>query len=293
MPDLTSLARVSQFARIGPRSDDPVDPTAGRGKVALVTGASSGIGEATAVQLAKLGFKVVAVARRLDRMEPLANLGIRVHSLDLTQDASMRDLMDEILEVFGRVDVLVHCAGVGVLGPVEQVAISDARQQFEVNVFGLMRLTQLVIPAMRHQRTGRIITVTSSGDRNSEAYGAWYHAAKAALGALVVGMREELAEFGVDVIEVEPGPVATEWQQGARDGLLARTRGGLYEERAQTLARQLRRQEGRRYDRAIEVAQRIGEAATALAPRPRYTPAQSGAAALPGRAIEAISELLG
>lgn len=292
MPDLTGLARVTPHSRVSTHPSEAPDPTAGRGKVALVTGASSGIGEATAVQLAKLGFKVVAAARRTERMGPLANLGIAVRPLDLTDDQSMCDLVDEILAGVGRIDVLIHCAGIGVMGPVEQVAIADARQQFEVNVFGLMRLTQLVIPEMRRQRTGRIITVTSSGDRSSEALGAWYHAAKAALGALMTGLREEVSEFGIDVIQIEPGPVATGWQQGARDGLVARTRGGLYEPQARKLAQQLRRQEGRRYDRAAEVARRIGEAATVLAPRQRYAPAPAGMGALPGKAVDVLSDLL-
>ena len=126
--------------------------------VALVTGASSGIGRATALRLAALGFTVHAAARRVERMSDLANHGIHVESLDVTDDGSMVTVVDKIVSEHGRIDILVNNAGYGSYGAVEDVPIAEARRQFDVNVFGLARLTQLVLPHMRAQRDGYIVT---------------------------------------------------------------------------------------------------------------------------------------
>ncbi|HKX14960.1 MAG TPA: SDR family NAD(P)-dependent oxidoreductase, partial [Propionibacteriaceae bacterium] len=126
-------------------------------KTALVTGASSGIGQATALQLAELGYTVYAGARRVERMSDLADRGIRTTAVDLTDDASMVALVAEIIDDTGRIDVLVNNAGYGLYGALEDVPIEEARRQFEVNVFGLARLTQLVLPQMRAQRDGYIV----------------------------------------------------------------------------------------------------------------------------------------
>ena len=126
--------------------------------VALVTGASSGIGRATALHLAALGFTVYAAARRVARMSDLADRGIHIESLDVTDDGSMVAVVDKIVSEQGRIDILVNNAGYGSYGAVEDVPIAEGRRQFDVNVFGLARLTQLVLPHMRAQRDGYIVT---------------------------------------------------------------------------------------------------------------------------------------
>ncbi|NUT57695.1 MAG: SDR family NAD(P)-dependent oxidoreductase, partial [Agromyces sp.] len=135
------------------------------GRVALITGASSGIGEATALELARRGFTVYGAARRVDRMARLTAHGVHVFEIDVTDDASMTSGVERILREQGRIDVLVNNAGYGSYGALEDVPIEEARRQFEVNVFGLARLTQLVLPSMRAQRSGRIINVSSIGGK--------------------------------------------------------------------------------------------------------------------------------
>src|SRR4051812_27250986 len=140
-------------------------------RVALVTGGSSGIGERTAVRLQEAGFTTYAVARRVERMKDLEGAGVTTFAMDVTDDASMTSGIEQILERHGRVDVLVNNAGYGSYGAVENVPIDEARRQFEVNVFGLARLTQLVIPTMRAQQSGRIINVSSVGGKFYEPLG--------------------------------------------------------------------------------------------------------------------------
>ena len=152
--------------------------------IALVTGASSGIGEATARRLADDGFVVYGAARRIDRLEPLAAYGIVPLAMDVTDEASMTAGIDRILSERGRIDVLVNNAGYGSYGALEDVPLEEARRQFEVNVFGAARLMQLVLPHLRAQRSGTIINVTSMGGKIYTPLGGWYHATKFALEAL-------------------------------------------------------------------------------------------------------------
>src|ERR1700759_640792 len=130
-------------------------------RVALVTGGSSGIGEHTAIQLGGVGFTTYAVGRRVERMQSLAASGVTTFAMDVTDDTSMTTGIERILDERGRIDVLVNNAGYGSYGAVEVVPIDEARRQFEVNVFGLARLVQLVTPQMRKQGSGRIINISS------------------------------------------------------------------------------------------------------------------------------------
>jgi NAD(P)-dependent dehydrogenase (short-subunit alcohol dehydrogenase family) len=189
-------------------------------KVALVTGASSGIGESATRELMKAGFTVYAVARRVERMADLAVEGAKVVAMDVTEDSSMVDGVARVIEEQGRIDVLVNNAGYGSYGAVEDVPIDEARRQFEVNVFGLARLSQLVLPHMREQGSGRIINVSSVGGRLYEPFGAWYHATKYAVEGLSNSMRVEVAPFGIDVVLIAPAAIITEWNTIARDSLL-------------------------------------------------------------------------
>lgn len=197
-------------------------------RVALVTGASAGIGEAVALRLAALGITTYAAARRLDRMEHLKAKGIRVLSLDVTDEKSMAACIAAIEKEAGGVDILVNNAGYGSYGSIEEVPMEAARRQVEVNLFGLARLTQLVIPHMRGQRWGKILNVTSVGGLAAFPYGGWYHATKFAVEGLSSSLRQELKPFGVDVVLVRPGAIKTEWAGIAAQSLMEVSGKGPY-----------------------------------------------------------------
>jgi NAD(P)-dependent dehydrogenase (short-subunit alcohol dehydrogenase family) len=239
--------------------------------VALVTGGSSGIGESTARALLARGFVVYAVARRVDRMAGLAEAGVHTHRMDVTDDASMVAGVERIVAEQGRVDVLVNNAGYGSYGAVEDVPIDEARRQFEVNVFGLARLVQLVTPHMRAQRSGRIINISSIGGKFYEPFGAWYHATKFAVEGFSDSLRMELRPFGIKVVLIEPGPIRTEWNEIARDSLLERSGDGPYAEWARRAHGVMERfDEPSRASTPEEVADKIVKAATARRPAARY-----------------------
>lgn len=239
--------------------------------VALVTGGSSGIGESTARALLAKGFTVYAVARRVDRMSALSSAGVHTFAMDVTDDASMVAGIDRIIEEQGRIDVLVNNAGYGSYGAVEDVPIEEARRQFEVNVFGLARLVQLVTPHMRSRRSGRIINISSIGGKFYEPFGAWYHATKFAVEGFSDSLRMELRPFGIQVVLIEPGPIRTEWNEIARDSLLERSGDGAYAEWARKAHGVMERfDEPERASTPEEVADKIVKAALAKRPAARY-----------------------
>ena len=209
-------------------------------KVILLTGASSGIGYDTAVALAQQGHKVYAAARRVDRMEPLRQYGIVPLKMDVTDEASMQEGVKTLLEAEGRIDVLINNAGYGYFGAVENVPMDDARNQLEVNVFGLARLCQLVLPTMRAQHSGRIINTASVAGRSVFYYGGWYHVSKYAVESLSDAMRMELKPFGIDVVIIEPGAIKTNWGIIAADHLIESSRGTAYEQTGTMMANNLR-----------------------------------------------------
>ena len=264
-------------------------------RIALVTGGSSGIGEQTALRLKKAGYEVYAVARRVDRMAPLEKEGITVFGMDVTDDTSMVSGIERIVEERGRIDLLVNNAGYGSYGAVEDVPIDEARRQFEVNVFGLARLTQLVTPHMRQQGSGRIINISSIGGKFYEPLGAWYHATKFAVEGFSDSLRIELSPFGIDVVLIEPGPILTEWNEISRQSLTDTSRGGAYEEQAESVRKVLERADGKSMASSPQtVAKKIVKAAEARNPRARY-PVGKGAGTilrarrlLPDRAFDAI-----
>jgi NAD(P)-dependent dehydrogenase (short-subunit alcohol dehydrogenase family) len=240
-------------------------------KTAFVTGASAGIGEATARALLAAGYRVFAGARRLDRMAGLAAAGATLIKLDLTDDASIVAAVNTIKNAAGRIDVLVNNAGYGSYGALEDVPLDEGRRQFEVNVFGLARLCQLVLPMMRAQKSGKIVNVTSIGGKIWEPLGAWYHATKFAVEGLSDCLRVEAAPFGVDVIVIEPGAIRTEWAGIARDGLLQMSGGSAYAELAKRHARMLATADTSSLASPPEVVARtIVRAVTARRPKTRY-----------------------
>lgn len=246
-------------------------------KVALVTGASSGIGAAIAERLIADGYRVYAGARRVDRMAKLAADGATLLSLDVTDDASMIAAIDTIMREAGRIDVLVNNAGYGSYGSLEEVPIDEGRRQFEVNVFGLARLTQLVLPSMRERRKGAIVNISSIGGKIYEPFGSWYHATKFAVEGLSDSLRLELEPFGVRVIVIEPGGIRSEWAGISRDNLLAHSGSGPYAPYAEAHARLLGNSDTSSLVSPPEaVATVVSRALKARRPRARY-PAAGGA----------------
>ena len=175
----------------------------------LITGASSGIGLATAHRLLDNGWHVFAAARRLEAMEPLRRRGAEVLSLDLADQASCRQLSDTVSGAIGALDALVNNAGYGETGPVETMPIERARAMFEVNLFGLIGLTQMLLPPMRERRRGRIVNLSSIAGRFVTPGAGWYGASKHALEGISDALRLELHGFGVQVVLVEPGLIRT------------------------------------------------------------------------------------
>ena len=175
-------------------------------KAVLITGCSSGIGHATAARLAASGHTVYATARRPETLAALQAVGCRTLALDVTDDDSMRAA---IAQVEGGVGVLINNAGYSQSGALETVAIEDVRRQFETNVFGVMRLTQLVLPGMRAQGWGRVINLGSMGGVLTFPGGGVYHATKYALEAISDALRFEVQGFGIEVVLIQPGLIRT------------------------------------------------------------------------------------
>ena len=185
----------------------------------LITGCSSGIGRAAALSLHQAGFTVYATARQTSALAELSGLGLRTLALDVTDEESMTQAVAAVEADAGAVRVLINNAGYGLYGPVEQQPMAEIRRQFETNFFGLVRLTQLVLPGMRRQGRGRILNVSSMGGRITLPGGAFYHASKYAVEALSDALRMEVAQFGIDVVLIEPGPVKTPWNDVAAASL--------------------------------------------------------------------------
>jgi len=263
---------------------------------ALVTGGSSGIGEATCRRLHELGWTVYAAARRADRMADLAAVGINTLALDVTDEASTAAAVERIIADQGRIDVLVNNAGYGSYGAVEDVPLSEARYQFEVNVFGLARLIQLVLPHMRRQHQGRIINVSSIGGQIHEPLGAWYHATKFAVEGLSDSLRVEVSPFGIDVVVIEPGAIRTEWGSIAAQNLRRASASTAYKQQAEYVAAVLESTSDRTplASPPDVVANVIARAAAARRPRTRYVAGRgarvivSARQLLPDRAFDAL-----
>lgn len=264
------------------------------GKVAIVTGASSGIGEATALKLAEMGYTVYGAARRVDRMAPLAEAGIRLAGVDVTDDASLTTFVQRVIAECGRVDVLVNNAGYGSYGAVEDVPLDEARRQFEVNVFGLARLSQLVLPHMRRQGSCRVVNISSIGGKIYEPLGGWYHATKFAVEGLSDSMRMELAPFGIHVVVIEPGAIATEWSGVAGEHLLATSGQGAYAAQARRMAAFLTADPRGLASPPSVIAAAVARAVTARRPRTRYAagrgakPILAARRLLPDRAFDRV-----
>ncbi len=273
----------------------------GVSRAVLVTGSSSGIGKATAALLAESGWVVYASARRPETLGALTDLGCRALALDVTDEASMRAAVAVVEEDHGAVGVLVNNAGFSQSGALEQVDMADARRQFETNVFGPARLTQLVLPAMRAQGWGKVVNIGSMGGRLTFPGGGYYHATKYALEALSDALRFEVAGFGIDVVLVEPGFIRTGFAAAAAAGMSGQSAEGDDPYREFT-AGVLASTTGV-YDRGLlarlggepdDVARAVREAITTSRPKARYPVTASARllgglrAVLPDRAWDSL-----
>jgi len=188
-------------------------------KAVLITGCSTGIGRATAQRLAGLGHTVYATARRQESIADLEAAGCRTLALDVTDEASMQAAVDTVVEAEGAVGVLVNNAGYSQSGAIETVSMENVRRQFETNVFGLIRMGQLVLPSMREQHWGRIVQISSMGANFTFPGGGLYHATKYAVEAISDALRFEVQGFGVDVVVVQPGIIRTNFDGTAVGGI--------------------------------------------------------------------------
>ena len=206
-------------------------------KVALITGASSGIGLETSLSLLKKGFTVYGAARRLSLMKKIEENGGTILYLDLTDDDSIQTCVKTIIEKEGHIDVLVNNSGYGLGGSIENVSIEQAKNQFEVNVFGLIRLTQLVIPHMEKSSSSRIINISSMAGRFSSPFLGWYHASKYAVEALTDSLRLELSSFKIKTVLIEPGLIKTPWGTIASDSIKENSKNTIYENDAENVSK--------------------------------------------------------
>lgn len=198
-------------------------------KVILITGASSGIGFDAAQTLAQQGHRVFAAARRTELMEPLKAYGVHVIKMDVTDEKTMQDGVETVIQYMGHIDVLINNAGYGYFGAIENVPMEEARRQLEVNVFGLARLTQLVLPYMRQQKSGRIINTSSIAGKMVFYMGGWYNVTKYSVEAFSDALRMEMKPYGIDVIKIEPGAIKTDWGIIAARHLKESSEGTAYE----------------------------------------------------------------
>lgn len=205
-------------------------------RVALVTGASSGMGKAFAKALLAEGMVVYAVARRVEPMDELKRLGAITLPMDITSEQDVQRVAERIRQDHGALDVLLNNAGFGLYGAMEDISLEQARYQFEVNLFGLARLTQLLLPGMRERRRGTIVNISSMGGKVYTPLGSWYHASKHALEGWSDCLRLELQQFGIHVVLIEPGAIETEFGQVLVQGLEAQDGTGAYREMVQKVA---------------------------------------------------------
>lgn len=241
-------------------------------KTVLITGASSGIGKATAKALIAEGHTVYAAARRVERMEDLRQLGCTPLRMDISREEDITAAVGKIEAECGGVDILVNNAGFGTQGSIEETSLDDARYQFDVNLFGLARLTQLVLPYMRENRFGKIVNISSVGGKIYIPLGGWYHATKHALEGWSDCLRTEVAQFGIDVVIIEPGAIGTEFNDVFVGPMLERSGDGPYRDLAHGLANTAR-EFGERPNGSSPpsvIAETIAKALKARRPKTRY-----------------------
>jgi short-subunit dehydrogenase len=238
-------------------------------KVILITGASSGIGKETAKLLLQKGYILYGAARRIDKMQDIQSQGAKLLKMDVTDDDSMTKGVNEIINAEGHIDILINNAGFGSQGAIEDVSMEKARYQMEVNVIGLARLIQLVLPHMRKQKSGKIVNISSIGGKVALPLGGWYHASKFAVEGLSDSLSIEVKPFGIDVIVIEPGGIKSEWSSIADDHLAKTSGQTVYKELAQKFHDIMKNMEQTNSDPSV-IANLVLKAITAKNPKTRY-----------------------
>lgn len=240
-------------------------------QIILITGASSGMGKAFALRLLSEGHIVYGAARRVELMHEIEDAGGHALAMDVTDEVSIQDAVARVIAEQGRIDVLINNAGFAIYGSVEETSIADARRQFDVNIFGLGRITQLVIPHMRKTGKGRIINISSMGGKMYTPLGAWYHATKHALEGWSDCLRLELKPFGIDVVIVQPGIIKTEFADVMTGPMLQRSGVGPYGELARKVAKGAENgMEKGKGSKPEVIAELVSKAVHARRPRTRY-----------------------
>ncbi|MBN9748027.1 short-chain dehydrogenase/reductase [Amycolatopsis sp. A1MSW2902] len=238
-------------------------------KVCLITGASAGIGRATALELLRAGHVVYGAARRMSKMDELRDAGGHSLAMDARDEADLARVVRTVLDEQGRIDVLINNAGTVLHGAAEDVPLEAARDQFQVNVFAPARLVQLALPAMRAQGSGRIVNVSSIGGVISLPFGAWYYASKHALEAYSDTLRMEVRPFGIDVVVIQPGIIKTEFEDQTAAQLREYSGGGPYGAMVEKMAGQAETGLAGGADPAV-VAQAIRQVVEVDSPETRY-----------------------
>lgn len=255
--------------------------------IALVTGATSGIGEATADRLHAAGYQVFAVGRNRQALQRLASRGLTARELDVTDEAATARLIGEIGSAHGAVEVLVNCAGFPLTSPLEQVALTDLRSLFETNVVAALHLSQMVLPAMRARGTGIIVNIGSTGGRFASPGAGGYHIVKYGMEALSLSLRAEVAPFGVRVVLLDPTAVRTPFvtsQQAAQPVYAADDPYGAFKRRYADNTKRLSAKRGVMIE-PDAVARTVVRVVRAKRPKPRYIVGRSGKATVLARAL--------
>lgn len=242
-------------------------------RVVIITGISSGMGRVASQYFHKKGWIVYGGARRVDKLKALEKMGINTQELDVTDPASNQALIDRVMQEQGRIDVLINNAGYGEYGALEEVAIADAKKQFDVNVFGLADITQKVLPIMRQQKSGRIINNSSIGGRIYMPLGGWYHASKHAVEVYSDVLRMEMKKFGVHVSVIEPGGTKTEWGEVAmQNAQKATAADSPYKPTADAISAMISKESSFMMAEPIKIVKLMYRAATEPRPKHRYLP---------------------
>lgn len=253
----------------------------------MITGATSGIGEATAYRLQARGYTVFAAGRNPAALNALQANGLHARALDVTDEIAATQLVEEIASDHGGVDVLVNSAGYPLPRPLEQVTLSELRQLFETNVVATLHLSQLVLPAMRARRSGRIVTIGSTGGRFTSPGAGAYHTVKYAVEALSLSLAAEVAPFGVHVVLIDPTGVRTPFVTSQFDTEHCYPDDDPYGDfkiRYSETTRRLATTPGTTVA-ADTVARAVVRAAKARNPKPRYIVGASGKASVLARAL--------
>jgi short-subunit dehydrogenase len=239
-------------------------------KVALVTGGSSGIGEATAKVLKNNGYIVYAAARSIDKMnETFRNEGVNTIKLDLAEDESIINCVDFIIKEEGRIDVLINNGGFAKMGSIEETPMEIGKQHYYVNIFGTTHLSKLVIPHMRKNGFGKIVNISSIGGKIAGPFGGWYQSSKFAMEGMSDAIRLEVKNFGIDVIILEPGAIKTPMLDSLSNSTFEISGKGPYKSMVEKGAKSQKKM----YEKAVlpeEIAQVILKAVQAKKPKIRY-----------------------